>query len=71
VLALPPAGPRVGAAADLLAIRAGGPRDAIAFASPERMVLHDGRLVATSTLTTSVAAPAREPALLSAHQEGA
>ena len=71
VLALPPAGPRVGAAADLLGIRAGGPRDAIAFASPDRMVLHDGRLVATSTLTTSVAAPAREPALLSAHQEGA
>jgi cytosine deaminase len=58
VLHLPPAGPVAGAAADLLAIRAETIGEAIAFASPDRYVLHAGRLVAASTLSSSVAAPA-------------
>ncbi|MDQ1514038.1 MAG: cytosine/creatinine deaminase [Microbacteriaceae bacterium] len=68
VLDLPPAGPRVGAVADLLAIRAASLPEAVAFASPDRYVLHRGRLVAASTLPTSVAVPSREPVLASAPQ---
>lgn len=58
VLHLPPAGPRPGAAADLLAVRAATVGEAIAFASPDRYVLHAGRLVAASSLTVTAAAPA-------------
>lgn len=58
VLHLPAAGPEPGAAADLLAIRAETTGEAIAFASPDRLVLHAGRLVAASSLSSSTAAPA-------------
>ncbi|WP_375401361.1 amidohydrolase family protein [uncultured Amnibacterium sp.] len=57
VMHLPPAGPVVGATADLLAVRAGSVGEAIAFASPDRIVLHEGRLVAQSHLETHVAVP--------------
>ena len=56
VLGLPPAGPRVGAAAELLAVRAESLGEAIAFASPDRFVIHRGRLVSESRLTTRTAA---------------
>ena len=58
VLHLPPAGPRPGAAADLLAVRAATVGEAIAVASPDRYVLHAGRLVAASSLSVAAAGPA-------------
>ncbi|HEY8317839.1 MAG TPA: amidohydrolase family protein [Amnibacterium sp.] len=70
VLGLPPAGPRVGAVADLLAVRADSATEAIAFASADRYVLHAGRLVAASVLEQRVAVPARE-AVLTATETGA
>lgn len=63
VMHLPPAGPEVGAAADLLAVRAGSLGEAIAFGSPDRIVLHQGRLVAESHVDTRVAVPAPSIAL--------
>ncbi|WP_162907338.1 amidohydrolase family protein [Allorhizocola rhizosphaerae] len=42
----------VGAAADLLAIRAGSLREAIATAHPDRVVVRAGRVAALTTLTT-------------------
>jgi len=71
VLHLPPAGPTVGAAADLLAVRAATVGEAIAFASPDRFVIHAGRLVAASSLSTSVAGPAAASDLSSPALAGA
>ncbi|WP_309710369.1 amidohydrolase family protein, partial [Pseudolysinimonas sp.] len=58
VMGLPVAGPTPGAAADFLAVRAGSLAEVIAEASPERIVIHAGSLVARSTLTVELAAPA-------------
>jgi cytosine/creatinine deaminase len=71
VLHLPPAGPVPGAAADLLAVRADTVGEAIAFASPDRYVLHAGRLVAVSSLTSRVAVPATASDLSSPALAGA
>ncbi|MGC5167377.1 amidohydrolase family protein [Luteimicrobium sp. DT211] len=67
VLGLPAAGPRPGARAELLAVRGASLADVVATASPDRVVIHRGRVVARTTLTTTVATvPAasavREPA---------
>ncbi len=48
LMGLPPAGPVAGAQADLLAVRAGGLRAAVAAAPADRLVLHRGRLVAAT-----------------------
>ncbi len=61
VMSLPPAGPAVGARAELLAIRAGSLGEAIATASPDRYVIHDGRLVAHSHVVQEFAVAADEP----------
>ncbi|WP_213814175.1 amidohydrolase family protein [Glaciihabitans sp. dw_435] len=58
VMSLPVAGPIVGAKAELLAVRGTGLSDVIANASADRFVIHAGRLVAHSTVTYAVAAPA-------------
>jgi cytosine deaminase len=71
VLHLPPAGPVPGAAADLLAVRADTVGEAIAFASPDRFVLHAGRLVAATRVSSSVAAPAAADHLSSPALAGA
>ena len=55
VLGLPVAGTSPGDAAEFLAVRAGSLAEAIADASPERIVIHRGALVARSILTTDVA----------------
>jgi cytosine deaminase len=57
VLGLPAAGPTVGAAAELLAVRADSLAEAIADASPQRLVIHAGSLVARSTVTVEIAEP--------------
>jgi len=57
VMGLPLAGATPGAAAEFLAVRAGSLAEAIADASPERLVIHRGALVARSTLTTEIASP--------------
>jgi cytosine deaminase len=57
VMSLPLAGPIVGARAELLAVRGSGLADVIANASPDRFVIHAGRLVAHSVVHHSVAAP--------------
>ncbi|MGU3435118.1 amidohydrolase family protein [Actinomycetes bacterium M1A6_2h] len=54
VMSLPPAGPRVGARAELLAIKADSLEEAIADAPADRYVLHRGRLVAAGHTATSV-----------------
>jgi cytosine deaminase len=51
-LGLPEVQLRRGAPADLLAIRAKTPREAIATANPERVVIRGGRIVAKTTLST-------------------
>jgi cytosine deaminase len=51
-LGLPEVQLRPGAPADLLAIRAKTPREAIATANPERVVIRGGRIVARTTLNT-------------------
>ena len=48
VLGLPAAGPEPGAAADLLAVRAGTLADAVARAPEDRVVVRAGQVVATS-----------------------
>jgi cytosine deaminase len=63
VLGLAAAGPRAGAVADLLAVRADTATEAIAFASADRYVLHAGRLVAASVIDSRVAEPARDVVL--------
>lgn len=57
VMDLPAAGPVPGAAAELLAVKAGSLAEAIAEASADRYVIHRGSLVARSILTTDVAEP--------------
>ena len=57
VMGLAPAGPRVGGRAELLAVRAVNLLDAIANAPADRIVIHDGRMVARSELLRSVALP--------------
>jgi len=52
VLGLPPAGPRVGARAELLAVRGTGVTDVIANAPADRVVIHDGVLVSRSATHT-------------------
>jgi cytosine deaminase len=48
VMGLPAAGPTVGARAELLAVRADSIGEAIASGSPDRYVIHEGRLIAHS-----------------------
>ena len=57
VMGLPAAGPRVGNRAELLAVRAQNLREAIAVATADRLVIHEGRLVAHAELRCSIAAP--------------
>ena len=57
VMSLPPAGVGCGAQADLLAIRSPTLRAAIATAPADRLVLHRGRLVATSRAERSTSFP--------------
>ena len=59
VMGLPIAGPIPGARADLVAIRAASLGDAVAFASADRIVLHRGRVVSRTTVSTQTALPAR------------
>lgn len=55
VLGLPPAGPRVGARAELLAVRGTGVTDVIANAPADRIVIHDGVVVSRSETHTWIA----------------
>lgn len=57
VMGLPFAGPVPGAAAEFLAVRASSYAEVVAEASPERIVIHGGALVARSILTTELASP--------------
>ena len=57
VMNLPFAGPVAGARADLVAVRAASLGDAVAFADADRVVLHRGRLVSRTTVTTVTAVP--------------
>ncbi|GGF38371.1 amidohydrolase family protein [Subtercola lobariae] len=57
VLALPEAGVKVGAAAELLAVRGSSLSDVIANASADRYVIHAGNLVAQSSVSYDVAEP--------------
>ncbi|MGY4712045.1 amidohydrolase family protein [Mycolicibacterium sp. CBM1] len=52
VLGLPPAGPRLGARAELLAVRGTGVTDVIANAPADRIVIHDGAVVSRSQTHT-------------------
>ncbi|CAN5480745.1 amidohydrolase family protein [soil metagenome] len=66
-MSLPPAGPRVGAHADLLAVPSANLVQAIAEGPADRIVLHRGTVVARTTTSRVVAAPrtsadARSPA---------
>jgi cytosine/creatinine deaminase len=49
---------RAGVPAEILAIRAGSVREAVAESSPDRVVVHAGRVVARTTVTRHVQAPA-------------
>jgi cytosine deaminase len=62
VMSLPLAGPRVGARAELLAVRAESIGDAIATGSMDRYVIHEGRLIAQSHVVQELALPAEVPA---------
>lgn len=57
VMNLPLAGPVAGARADLVAVRAASIGDAVAFADADRVVIHRGRLVSRTTVTTLTAVP--------------
>ena len=57
VMSLPPAGPRPGAAAELLAVRGVRPGAVVAEASPDRFVIHAGGLVAHSRVEQHIATP--------------
>jgi cytosine deaminase len=59
VMGLPPAGPRVGDRAELLAVRAASLTEAIANAPADRLVIHRGRLIARTELRSSIATPDR------------
>jgi cytosine deaminase len=56
VLGLPDAGPVPGAVADLLAVRGATLAEAVAFAPADRFVLAAGRLVASTSTVTTIAA---------------
>ncbi|GIG29224.1 amidohydrolase family protein [Cellulomonas marina] len=58
VLHLPVAGVVPGAAAELLAVRGADLAEVVATASPDRYVVHAGRLVARTRVERTVAAPA-------------
>jgi cytosine deaminase len=58
VLGLPAVRVEVGFPAELLAIRAGSVQEAVAGASPERVVLHQGRVVCRTLLTRELPAAA-------------
>jgi cytosine/creatinine deaminase len=58
VMGLPSAGPVVGGAAELLAVRAGSLAEVVASAPADRIVIHAGRVVARSELRQTVATPA-------------
>jgi len=62
VMGLPFAGPVAGARADLVAVRADSLGEAVAFASADRVVLHRGRLVSRTTVSTRTASPVRAAA---------
>jgi cytosine deaminase len=57
VLGLPEVSVSVGSPADLVALRAGSANGAVASASPERLVLKGGRVVARTTVDTVTALP--------------
>lgn len=57
VMSLPRAGVSVGASAELLAVRGVSMSEVIGNASPDRFVIHAGRLVSRSTVHHDVAAP--------------
>jgi cytosine deaminase len=57
VLGLPAVTIRSGDRADLLAIRGGSVRQAVADASPDRTVIHAGRVVARTSTTRTVSVP--------------
>ena len=63
VMNLPRAGVRVGARAELLAVRGTSLSDVIANASADRFVIHAGSLVAHSEVSYTVASPIRTPIL--------
>ncbi|MGW1025319.1 amidohydrolase family protein [Streptomyces sp. NPDC002577] len=50
VLGMPLAGPRVGAVADLLAVRAGSLSEALGAACPDRIVFKAGRIISRTTV---------------------
>ena len=64
VMGLPVAGPVPGARADLVAVRAASLGEAVAFASADRVVLHRGRLVSRTTVSTEIHSPAAHADLL-------
>ena len=55
VMNLPLAGPVPGARADLVAVRAASLGETVAFASADRAVIHRGRLVSRTTVSTRIA----------------
>jgi cytosine deaminase len=55
VMGLPEAGPRVGARAELLAVRGTSVLDVIANAPADRVVIHDGQVVSVSETRTTMA----------------
>jgi cytosine/creatinine deaminase len=57
VMSLPLAGATVGARAELLAVRGSSMSDVIAAASPDRFVIHRGRLVSHSRVHHEIASP--------------
>lgn len=61
VMSLPYAGVSVGARAELLAVRGSSMSEVIATASPDRFVIHTGRLVSHSSVRYDVAAPTFAP----------
>ena len=63
VMNLPRAGVRVGARAELLAVRGSSLSETIANASADRYVIHAGSLVAHSEVSYTVASPIRTPIL--------
>ncbi|MDQ1123687.1 amidohydrolase family protein [Microbacterium trichothecenolyticum] len=62
VMGLPFAGPVAGARADLVAVRAASLGETVAFASADRVVIHRGRLVSRTTVSTRTASPVRAAA---------
>lgn len=63
VMSMPPAGAVPGHRAEFLAVRAASLGQAVAEASPDRYVVHAGRLVAHSRVTHEIADPSLDPSL--------